>query len=650
YLGKRSRVVAAGTVTPCPSLAGESPPGSMGGGTPIKELRGVERNVYHGKFIDRFPELPTAGRLIPIGETAATCLTEILPRPITPPGVKKFRNTSNPPAGKERIFYGRANDPDLASCLTHGIKSVPSINAGLLANPPPITCFQQKVKEKKEAIYLSSREAPLGKSHDQTTRLPAGLDVMKTAFGVTTIREAPGGETINPPKSFDEVDKESRLGHELYVKSHNDYYVGEPINRNYDPSTFYRFNLYGKETPHYNDGRNVARTLHWLHDLQMKRAAKLVPKISDDFKEKFQPQLGKVLDPIADTLNVPPGHTFGTLVRPDEYGKYLSDCSIFSISPAVKLQSLEHSCVGDLLHYRLPSEYLRGKDRERAVFTAIRQNLKKANYHNFDTLLKAFRHYDKDGDRKISRADLKKACCQLNLDLDEELLDALFDYCDLDKAGYINYLEFVNFLNWKDKMSIEKFEEKIITKGKRQNPFDLLPPVEEENTADAMLMPEDIVLKEPGGSEKTPKTLSRPTDRVFSDYRTTSSQYNSVVGGIPLSSYPAYGVPTVRSDIAAPRRRRISDRTNYGDQASVYALLYPNIYNNKGVYEKDFFKTRSKEEVARILRNIGVQLSDESFDEVWRQACMKDHRGEACVESVRNVLDEMQAAHIKSRS
>lgn len=55
-------------------------------------------------------------------------------------------------------------------------------------------------------------------------------------------------------------------------------------------------------------------------------------------------------------------------------------------------------------------------------------------------------------------------------------------------------------------------------------------------------------------------------------------------------------------------------------------------------------------QIACILRNIGVKLSDESFDEVWRQACQKDHRGEACVESIRNVLDEMQAAHIKSRS
>lgn len=64
--------------------------------------------------------------------------------------------------------------------------------------------------------------------------------------------------------------------------------------------------------------------------------------------------------------------------------------------------------------------------------------------------------------------------------------------------------------------------------------------------------------------------------------------------------FPLYGVPTIRADIPAPRFRRISDITNYGDQASAYALLYPSIYSNKGVYEKDFFKTRSKEEVEYI--------------------------------------------------
>jgi len=68
---------------------------------------------------------------------------------------------------------------------------------------------------------------------------------------------------------------------------------------------------------------------------------------------------------------VPPDHTFGIMVKPDEYG------------------------AGDLLHMRGPGQFLRGKDRQRGVLAAIRQHLKKANYHNFQDLLAAFKHYDK---------------------------------------------------------------------------------------------------------------------------------------------------------------------------------------------------------------------------------------------------------------
>lgn len=51
--------------------------------------------------------------------------------------------------------------------------------------------------------------------------------------------------------------------------------------------------------------------------------------------------------------------------------------------------------VGDLIHYRGPDEYLRGKDRQRALVAAARHHLKKFNHQHFDTLLMAFRHYDK---------------------------------------------------------------------------------------------------------------------------------------------------------------------------------------------------------------------------------------------------------------
>lgn len=74
---------------------------------------------------------------------------------------------------------------------------------------------------------------------------------------------------------------------------------------------------------------------------------------------------------IKDTLKVGPDHTYGILVKPDEYG------------------------CGDLMHGRAPADYLRGKDRQRGVLAAIRQHLKKANFHNFTDLLHAFRHYDK---------------------------------------------------------------------------------------------------------------------------------------------------------------------------------------------------------------------------------------------------------------
>ncbi|NXA22500.1 EFHB protein, partial [Ibidorhyncha struthersii] len=584
-------------------------------------MAGQLRPVYEGRFTDRFPELSAAGRLLPTGDTAAGCLTEVLPRPITPTIVRKFRNTTNPAPGVERIFYGRADDPDIAAHLTHGMESCTSLSAASLINPLPKTNFQQKIQDKKEAIYFSNRQAPLGRSHDQSSMLPKGLDVINTTFGTKVIQDVSAGELINPPKTFEEVDKDSREGHDLYIVSHNDYYVGEAINRKYDSPNFSKSFVYGIETPHFKDGRSVSKSLNWLCDLQSKRAAKIVSKRSDDFKEKFQPQLGKVLDPIAETMNVPPGHTFGMLLRPDEYG------------------------VGDLLHRWVPCEFLHGKDKERAILAAVRQSLKKASYENFEMLLEAFRHYDKNGDGMIDKDDLRKSCFQLNLNLDDELLDSLFDCCDLDKDGLINYLEFANFLNWKDKMAIKEFEEKIITKGEK-----LGAPVLPEDTKtndEPLLKQEDLVLKELGSSEKTPKTFTRSTDHVFANYQTTSSQYNAVVGGLPTTCYPVCGVPTIRSDLPAPRIRRISDRTNYGDEGNAYTLLFPSVFTQKGVYERDFFKTRPKAEIAQILHNIGVNISDERFEEIWKQACLKHQEDEVCVESIRNVLDERYGSHTK---
>ncbi|KTF90402.1 hypothetical protein cypCar_00031100 [Cyprinus carpio] len=112
-------------------------------------------------------------------------------------------------------------------------------------------------------------------------------------------------------------------------------------------------------------------TIVFRRCFQRHNSAKLVSKRCDDFREKAQLQTGKVHDPIAETLNVPSDHTFGGLMKPDSFG------------------------VGDLLHQTPSDEYLKGKDRQRAVVSAVRQHLKKSNYQNFGSLLEEFKYYDK---------------------------------------------------------------------------------------------------------------------------------------------------------------------------------------------------------------------------------------------------------------
>ena len=64
------------------------------------------------------------------------------------------------------------------------------------------------------------------------------------------------------------------------------------------------------------------------------------------------------------------------------------------------------------------------------------------------------------------------------------------------------------------------------------------------------------------------------------------------------SDYRCYGVPTIRTDLPAPRIRRVDDRKNYGDESDAYGLVNPSVFSQRGVHEKDFLLPRSKEEVS----------------------------------------------------
>ncbi|XP_072910541.1 EF-hand domain-containing family member B isoform X2 [Hemitrygon akajei] len=565
--------------------------------------------VYKGKFYDTDPALYTAGKLVPITGSALECLTEIQPRPITPPTVKKFSSCRNPKPGTATIFYGKANDPDVASLLQHGVSSKSSHSVASLINPPMKTRVQHIFSEKIAAAYPSHQRAPLGKSHDQAPGLPKGLDIYNTTFGKRVTKDTTARELVNPPKTRQQVNEESQRGHPLYIVTHNDYNVGEQVDRKYNWSRISKESAFGIETPYFSDGRLAAKSLRWLTELQQQKSAKIVSKKVDDFREKTHHQVGKVLDPIVDTLKVPPDHTFGVLLHPDEYG------------------------IGDLIYNKIPTKFNREKDREKGILNTIRQHLKKANFQNFRTLLEAFKHYDKNGDGKIDREELRDVCLQFNLKLDSKLMDELFDYCDVEGVGTINFLEFANFLNWKDKMPLRETEQKIITKGSATN---------EDGTG--LVAPDDIVPLEIGSSIKTLRTITRKEDRSNGHYRTSSSLINAVFGSYSPENFRTCGVPTIRTDLAAPRFRRISDMVNYGDEATASALLSPSIFAQSQVYEKDMFLDRPKEEIKQIFCKAGVDMSRETFEEVWKCAAKKHAKGEVSVETFREVLDEIQTS------
>lgn len=67
-------------------------------------------------------------------------------------------------------------------------------------------------------------------------------------------------------------------------------------------------------------------------------------------------------------------------------------------------------------------------------------------------------------------------------------------------------------------------------------------------TGDTMVMP-----------VTTPTVPSVVSQGLLPNYRTSSQRYRATSGAIPTGHLRSYGVPTIRSDLAAPRLKRVSD-------------------------------------------------------------------------------------------
>jgi hypothetical protein len=511
-----------------------------------------------------------AGKVHQRNQAASDCLNPIS-SPYTnsvPNNIKPFTNTDagRPEVGEIRTHWGKAaDDRSHETSMTHGLKTSKSVKAKDLLNPEMTSRYQDLKFEDSEAIYKSNTIAPLGKVATPIAEVP--IQFIEKGFGKQTERSANAGSTVNPRKTIKQVREESAEGHDLYKKTHNDYFVGEKINRNY----FGNWNndgdmVFGIETPHDNDGRKVSRSLRWpnpdigecadrfgsLATSSKKGSTKLVSERIDAFRQRTQPTLGTVHDPIKSTAGIT--EAFGLSLKGDGCG------------------------AGDVIHGRDTEMFLLGKDRQRGVLAAVRHHLKKANYHNFSTLREAFAFYDKSKKDAIGPNELRKVCLEFNLPIDDGTLRALMAMTCRNDTGKICYNEFVNLLNWKDKMP----------------------------TDDELVEIDDLTITQ--------------IDKSLDGQITSSSSINATVGKTSTDVWQRFGVPTVRSDIPAPSIRRVSDRTNYGDELDAHGLLSPSIFTTKGVFEQDFFEPRSKDTIKQLFSVIGVKMGEESWEECWRRA------------------------------
>ncbi|XP_061771451.1 EF-hand domain-containing family member B [Nerophis ophidion] len=560
------------------------------------------------KLADRLTQqMPTAGKRCPVGDRAEACLQEV-ERALTPPVVKKYHDSNRPMPGVIRVHHGKANDPKIADTIVHGKSVKSSLTAAASLNPPVCSRFQRKLQDFSEAIYASQRKTPLGRVPDQRLGLPGWYND-ETTFGHRNVREVDVRDVIHPPKTAKELNNEIQGSHEAYVRSHNSYFVGERIDRKYDTDHYNKERCFGKPTPHCNEGRRVGRSLRWLDE---PTGFYNPDRDSTGCVGKSQRKGGG--------LKVSPQHSFGLVKPEDEFG------------------------VGELMHCMDPDESVRPIERHRSLSGALRHRLKMINFQNFSSIVEAFRYYDKKGNGQVDKEDLQEVCRHFKLGVRDSVLGELLQYCDTYKNGFIDFLEFANYLTWKDKMPLNKNDQTLVVNALYPTSLDGDPAsvLTRPPSSNALLKPEDLELFKRGSSNKNVRTIRRP-DGTPNHYITSASFIGAGRGGLQSSKTRTYGLPSVRTDVSLTRNRRLSNLINYGDMTTAADLLVPSVYCSNGVYHDHFFSPCSKKEIAQVYRNVGEDISEETFEEAWKLASTRHPYGSVCVDSFQAALKEIKA-------
>ena len=143
----------------------------------------------------------------------------------------------------------------------------------------------------------------------------------------------------------------------------------------------------------------------------------------------------------------------------------------------------------------------------------------------------------------------------------------LIKWCRVDEQpSLVQYPLFMQYINWKTTAPSDKLNSTTIgsiPSLQLASKLSSIKPVQQSTDQTASTG------KDQGVSTATASDDGQQTARQApllvrtpgGSYRTSSQTIGATVGGISNTTYPTCGVPTIRSDKAAPRIKRVSDNT-----------------------------------------------------------------------------------------
>lgn len=246
---------------------------------------------YQGKFVDRSPNIRAAGaplkkcdklsdclKVYPVDDAIVTVLTEAgLHKVPVPSPVQRLKNWRHV-----------------------GIYT----NTQKVLNPPVDTRYRTLQKDLQETVWKSYWTKELGRTSDPIGAIPTKID-KDFIFGAPSRRDKPNlEELLNPPNvtpyelAFNDAEY-----HKMYTATHNDYFQGEQVNREYGPP-FDKTLRYGSLP------RRKASALCSIK-LMEDKPLEVANKILADYIDRTHFRLGKTRTPNNNIDCVDANHRFG---------------------------------------------------------------------------------------------------------------------------------------------------------------------------------------------------------------------------------------------------------------------------------------------------------------------------------------------------